>query len=120
MNIDGTVEEASAGYIIQDFEQALRNAKGLTKSIADQMNARSSVANAFSSPSKIKYHNMKQVIEKMWLLITLAKEVMEDLGITPIIEPIAVVQMGSKISFMGIPAPEYLCRWRKHAWSLNA
>ncbi len=37
--------------------------------------------------------------------ITIAKDVMEDLGITPIIEPIRGGTDGSKISFMGIPTP---------------
>ncbi len=37
--------------------------------------------------------------------ITIAKAVMEDPGITPIIEPIRGGTDGSKISFMGIPTP---------------
>lgn len=37
--------------------------------------------------------------------INLAKEVMEDLGIKPLIEPIRGGTDGSKISFMGIPTP---------------
>lgn len=37
--------------------------------------------------------------------ITVAKAVMEDSGITPIIEPIRGGTDGSKISFMGIPTP---------------
>ncbi len=37
--------------------------------------------------------------------ITLAKEVMEDLGITQSLNRSAVVQMDLKISFMGIPTP---------------
>ena len=37
--------------------------------------------------------------------ITIAKAVMEDLGITPIIEPVHGGTDGSKISFMGNPNP---------------
>ena len=54
---------------------------------------------------KDQYYNMKQVIEKDMTPVNLAKEVMEDLGITPIIEPIRGGTDGSKISFMGIPTP---------------
>lgn len=43
--------------------------------------------------------------EKDMTPITIAKAVMEDLGITPIIEPIRGGTDGSKISFMGIPTP---------------
>ena len=53
MNIDGTVEEASASYIIRDFEtESFEKRKDLMKSIADQMNAELG-SEAFSSPSKI-------------------------------------------------------------------
>ena len=52
-----------------------------------------------------QYYNMKEVIEKDMTPITIAKTVMEDLGITPIIEPIRGGTDGSKISFMGIPTP---------------
>ena len=48
---------------------------------------------------------MKEVIEKDMTPITIAKSVMEDLGITSIIEPIRGGTDGSKISFMGIPTP---------------
>ena len=41
---------------------------------------------------------MKEVIEKDMTPITIAKAVMEDLGITPIIEPIRGGTDGSKIS----------------------
>ena len=37
--------------------------------------------------------------------VELAKEVMEELDITPVIEPIRGGTDGSKISFMGIPTP---------------
>ena len=105
MNIDGTVEEASASYIIRDFEtESFEKRKDLMKSIADQMNAELGGERVLLT-LKDQYYNMKQVIEKDMTPITLAKEVMEDLGITPIIEPIRGGTDGSKISFMGIPTP---------------
>ena len=40
MNIDGLSREASASYIIRDFEtESFEKRKDLMKSIADQMNA---------------------------------------------------------------------------------
>ena len=50
-------------------------------------------------------YTSKEVIEKDMTPVTIAKEVMEDLDITPIIEPIRGGTDGSKISFMGIPTP---------------
>ena len=105
MNIEGTVEEASASYIIRDFEtESFEKRKDLMTSIADQMNAELGSKRVLLT-LKDQYYNMKQVIEKDMTPITLAKEVMEDLGITPIIEPIRGGTDGSKISFMGIPTP---------------
>ena len=48
---------------------------------------------------------MKKIIEKDMTPVELAKEVMEDLEIKPVIEPIRGGTDGSKISFMGIPTP---------------
>ena len=52
-----------------------------------------------------QYYNMKKIIEKDMTPVELAKEVMEDLEIKPVIEPIRGGTDGSKISFMGIPTP---------------
>ena len=108
MNIEGTVEEASASYIIRDFEtESFEKRKDLMKSIADQMNAELGSERVLLT-LKDQYYNMKQVIEKDMTPITLAKEVMEDLGITPIIEPIRGGTDGARLSFMGLPCPN-LC-----------
>ena len=64
MNIDGTVEEASASYIIRDFEtESFEKRKDLMKSIADQMNAELGSERVLLT-LKDQYYNMKQVIEK--------------------------------------------------------
>ena len=96
----GTVEEAKSSYIIRDFE----NRKASFQEIADKMNQ------AYGQKRvelllKDQYYNMRQVIEKDMTPVELAKEVMEELDITPVIEPIRGGTDGSKISFMGIPTP---------------
>ena len=70
------------------------------KSIADQMNAELGSERVLLT-LKDQYYNMKQVIEKDMTPINLAKEVMEDLGITPIIEPIRGGTDGSKFPLWG-------------------
>ena len=74
------------------------------KSIADKMNQELG-SDRVTLNLTDQYYNMKEVIEKDMTPITIAKAVMEDLGITPIIEPIRGGTDGSKISFMGIPTP---------------
>ena len=105
MNVDGTVEEAYSSYIIRDFEtENFEARKAMMEDIASKMNQELGAERVLLT-LKDQYYNMKQVIEKDMTPVNLAKEVMEDLGITPIIEPIRGGTDGSKISFMGIPTP---------------
>ena len=105
MNIEGTVEEANTSYIIRDFEtENFEARKAMMEDIASKMNQELGAERVLLT-LKDQYYNMKQVIEKDMTPVNLAKEVMEDLGITPIIEPIRGGTDGSKISFMGIPTP---------------
>ena len=100
MDVTGSVEEARASYIIRDFEKdAFEARKAAMQSIVDKMNQELG-SDRVTLNLTDQYYNMKEVIEKDMTPITIAKAVMEDLGITPMIEP-----DGSKISFMGIPTP---------------
>ena len=104
-SLSGTPEEAKAAYIIRDFETPVfEERKNLVTAIADKMNAAFDQERV-SVHMYDQYYNMKQVIEKDMTPIELAKAVMEDLDITPVIEPIRGGTDGSKISFMGIPTP---------------
>ena len=103
--MEGTVDEAHSAYIIRDFEDAsFKGRKALVQEIADKMNKALSKECVFVHLND-QYYNMKKVIEKDMTPIELAKEVMEDLNIKPVIEPIRGGTDGSKISFMGIPTP---------------
>lgn len=104
-DLSGTVDQAKSSYIIRDFEEVnFLKRKHLAQDIADNMNEALQ-----SERVKVKlydqYYNMKKVIEKDITPINIAKEVMEELDIKPIIEPIRGGTDGSKISFMGIPTP---------------
>ena len=101
----GTVEEANSSYIIREFEtESFENRKATFQEIADKMNQAYGQTRV-DLVIKDQYYNMRQVIEKNMMPVELAKEVMEDLGIVPVIEPIRGGTDGSKISFMGIPTP---------------
>ena len=103
--MEGTVDEAHSSYIIRDFEDAsFKGRKALVQEIADKMNKALNKECVFVHLND-QYYNMKKVIEKDMTPIELAKEVMEDLNIKPVIEPIRGGTDGSKISFMGIPTP---------------
>lgn len=101
----GTVEEANSSYIIRYFEtESFENRKAAFQKIADEMN-KTYGQTRVDLVIKDQYYNMRQVIEKNMMPVELAKEVMEDLGIVPVIEPTRGGTDGSKISFMGIPTP---------------
>ncbi|AUT05760.1 peptidase T [Streptococcus parauberis] len=103
--MSGSVEEAESSYIIRDFEdQAFEARKAEVQAIADRMNQELGAERVLVTLSD-QYYNMKKVIEKDMTPITIAKSVMENLSIKPIIEPIRGGTDGSKISFMGIPTP---------------
>ena len=103
--MEGTVEKAHSSYIIRDFEdESFENRKKLVQEIADKMNAELGKDCVLITVND-QYYNMKKVIEKDMTPVELAKEVMEDLDINPVIAPIRGGTDGSKISFMGIPTP---------------
>ncbi|EIQ81719.1 UNVERIFIED_CONTAM: peptidase T [Streptococcus canis] len=105
MGLTGTVEEAHASYIIRDFEEASFEArKEKVRELAQTMNSQLGTERVLITLTD-QYYNMKKVIEKDMTPVNLAKEVMEELYIKPVIEPIRGGTDGSKISFMGIPTP---------------
>ncbi|HEL1075080.1 TPA: peptidase T [Streptococcus equi subsp. zooepidemicus] len=104
-SMSGTVEEAQASYIIRDFEDSSFEArKAVVTQLAEEMNSQLGAERVFVTVTD-QYYNMKKVIEKDMTPVNLAKAVMEDLAIKPVIEPIRGGTDGSKISFMGIPTP---------------
>ncbi len=104
MNVEGTVEEAKASYIIRDFDAVtFEKRKEFMRSITNKMNEKH--GERVHLELKDQYYNMRQVIEKDMTPINIAKAVMNKLDIKPIIEPIRGGTDGSKISFKGIPTP---------------
>ena len=105
MYANGVVEEAKLVYIIRDHDRKLFEAKkAYLQLVADRLNA-SLDSNRISIDMKDQYYNMAEIIEKDFRAIEVAQKAMENLSITPIIEPIRGGTDGSKISFMGLPTP---------------
>ena len=105
MYANGVVEEAKLVYIIRDHDRTLFEAKkAYLQLVADRLNA-SLDSNRISIDMKDQYYNMAEIIEKDFRAVEVAQKSMENLSITPIIEPIRGGTDGSKISFMGLPTP---------------
>ena len=105
MYANGVVEEAKLVYIIRDHDRTLFEAKkAYLQLVVDRLNA-SLDTNRISIDMKDQYYNMAEIIEKDFRAVEVAQKAMENLSITPIIEPIRGGTDGSKISFMGLPTP---------------
>ena len=105
MYANGVVEEAKLVYIIRDHDRTLFEAKkAYLQLVVDRLNA-SLDSNRISIDMKDQYYNMAEIIEKDFRAVEVAQKAMENLLITPIIEPIRGGTDGSKISFMGLPTP---------------
>lgn len=104
----GTVEEATAEYIIRDhdkekFEQKKETFCRIGKFLNEKYGA-----GTFEIDLKDSYYNMKEIIEQHMHLIENAKEAMTELGIEPVVVPIRGGTDGARLSFMGLPCPN-LC-----------
>ncbi|API89546.1 peptidase T [Marinilactibacillus sp. 15R] len=105
LGINGTVEEASMGYIIRDHSREKFNEKKeMIQSIAKQINNRFD-QDRIKVEVKDQYYNMREVIEKDMRSVEIADEAMRNVNIEPDIKPIRGGTDGSKISFMGLPTP---------------
>ncbi|MFL2077385.1 peptidase T [Marinilactibacillus psychrotolerans] len=105
LGINGTVEEASMGYIIRDHSREKFNEKKeMIQSIAKQINNRFD-QDRIKIEVKDQYYNMGEIIEKDMRSVEIADEAMRNINIEPDIKPIRGGTDGSKISFMGLPTP---------------
>lgn len=103
--LDGNVEEAKMTYIIRDHDrEKFEERKQMILELQTKMNSQFDQARVEINMYD-QYYNMGEIIEKDLSVIDLAKGAMEEVGVTPIIEPIRGGTDGSKISFMGIPTP---------------
>ena len=106
--ISGDVEHTEMVCIIRDHDMEKFNAKKeLIQAAADFMNKKYG-ENTIVLDLKDSYYNMKEKIQPHMELIDLAKETMEELGITPKVTPIRGGTDGARLSYMGLPCPN-LC-----------
>ncbi len=101
---DGKIENAQLELIIRDHDRAkFEDRKALLTRIAKDLNEK--YGDCITLQIKDQYYNMKEKVTPVFHIVKLAKEAMEQLGITPIIKPIRGGTDGSQLSFMGLPCP---------------
>ena len=101
----GKVEQTVLHYIIRDHDHNLfENRKQFMLDLVAKMNIELG-SNAIEIELKDQYYNMKEKVVPVMHIVDIAEEVMEDIGITPLIKPIRGGTDGSQLSFMGLPCP---------------
>ena len=104
VGIEGTVEETVLTYIIRDhdrdrFERRKKELEHLTRKINNEF------PGVASLELKDQYYNMREKIEPVMHIIDLAKQAMENAGVTPKVQPIRGGTDGAQLSFKGLPCP---------------
>ncbi|PCE64287.1 peptidase T [Sediminicola luteus] len=100
----GSIEEARLGMIIRDHDKAKFEArKALVTSICKSLEDKHGFPIILNL--KDQYYNMEEKVKPVFHIVDIARETMEELGITPIIKPIRGGTDGSQLSFMGLPCP---------------
>lgn len=103
-HLNGAVDHTSMSYIIRDHSaEKFEQKKALLQKAVDFLNAK--YGSIITLTLKDSYYNMRKQIEPHIEIIELAKDSMEQIGITPIIHPIRGGTDGARLSFMGLPCP---------------
>lgn len=101
----GSVDETKLQYIIRDHDREKFEARKATFQDITRLLNEKHGAGSVTVAIKDQYYNMREKIEPVMHIVTLAEQAMQEAGITPIIKPIRGGTDGSQLSFMGLPCP---------------
>lgn len=105
ISFEGDVEQAKVYYIIRDHDRQLFNQKKKNiEAIVEQFQQKYGEA-AIQLEMTDQYYNMAEKIEPVKYIVDIAADAMNQIGVTPIIQPIRGGTDGSQLSFMGLPTP---------------
>ena len=99
------IEHATLHYIIRDHDrQRFEQRKQYMQSVADSINDKyGSIVCEVAVTDQ--YYNMKEKISPQMHVIDIVLRAMQDVGVTPKVEPIRGGTDGAQLSFMGLPCP---------------
>ena len=104
IGMQGSVEETVLTYIIRDHDRArFESLKREIEHLCRKVNCE--FPNCASSEIKDQYYNMREKIEPVMHVIDVAKQAMENVGVTPKVQPIRGGTDGAQLSFKGLPCP---------------
>ena len=104
VKIEGDVEKTTLTYIIRDhdrdrFERRKRELEHLTRKTNNEFPGCATIE------IRDQYFNMREKIEPVMHIITIAEKAMELAGLKPKVQPIRGGTDGAQLSFKGLPCP---------------
>ncbi len=107
-SMQGSVDAADMYFIIRDHDMNLfKKRKEIFRSAVTFLNEKYGEGTVEADISD-QYPNMREIVEQHMELVHNAMKAMENLDITPKVEPIRGGTDGARLSFMGLPCPN-LC-----------
>ena len=100
----GSVDSAEMAYILRDFDaEKVQAMEEILRAAVEFLNKK--YGERITLTLQESYRNMREKIEPHMDTIELCVEVMKDMGIEPVVEPIRGGTDGSRLSWMGLPTP---------------
>lgn len=104
VSMEGSVEKTVLTYIIRDhdrdrFERRKKELEHLARKINNEF------PDCCSIEIKDQYYNMREKIEPVMHIISIAEEAMRLSGVAPKVQPIRGGTDGAQLSFKGLPCP---------------
>ncbi len=104
-NMAGAVEETKLHYIIRDHDRLHFEArKNVINKLAEDLNTQYG-REVITIEIKDQYFNMREKIEPVMHIVSIAEKAMVKANIKPLIKPIRGGTDGSQLSYMGLPCP---------------
>lgn len=105
LDCSGDVESFNMRFIIRDHDMEKFKARNeLMENTVSYLNSKYGESTV-EMDLKIQYYNMREKIEPTFHIVETAKEVIKELGITPIVKPIRGGTDGAMLSYRGLPTP---------------
>ena len=104
-NMAGAVEETKLHYIIRDHDRLHFEArKNVINKLAEDINTQYG-REVITIEIKDQYFNMREKIEPVMHIVSIAEKAMVKANIKPLVKPIRGGTDGSQLSYMGLPCP---------------
>lgn len=105
VSFQGDVEKAELLYLVRDHnKEKFEDKKALLQQMTKQLQDRYG-KDRVKLEMEDQYYNMRDKIEPVKEIVDIAYQAMENLNITPIVQPIRGGTDGSQLSYMGLPTP---------------